>query len=522
MLLESLKHSLIVSCQPVPGGAMDDAQIVAGFALAALEGGASALRIESVPYVAAVRKVTDAPIIGIVKRDLADSPVRITPFVADAEALIEAGADIVAFDATGRTRPQSVADIVAAIHARGALAMADCARLEDARMALSAGADCVGSTLSGYTGGAVPKDPDFALVAAMRKLTPFVIAEGRIHSPQLAAEAIRRGAFSVVAGSAITRTEHVTSWFRQEIEKATAEMSASPDPASDLSRTVLSIDIGGTKILATLIKNGWILREAEFPTEPGMGPDCWIAAIADRVADWRGNYGQVAVAATGLIHQGHWSALNPATLAIPDAYPLEARLRDTFGVAALAINDAQAAAWGEYRRGAGNGKDMVFLTISTGIGGGVIVNGQLLQGMAGHFGQWRSPSGNSREPLEDQVSGHFMASEAAKAGHAVLAPDIFAAAREGEAWASAIIAASAKRVALLCQDIQFALDPATIVIGGGIGLADGYIDRVRSELSVLKEPLRPVIASAKLGRYAGVIGAADLAITRSVMLGNNK
>jgi hypothetical protein len=93
MLLESLKQSLIVSCQPVPGGAMDSEHIVTAFALAALAGAASALRIESVAYVAAVRKMTNAPIIGIVKRDLPDMPVRITPFVADAEALIAAGAD---------------------------------------------------------------------------------------------------------------------------------------------------------------------------------------------------------------------------------------------------------------------------------------------------------------------------------------------------------------------------------------------------------------------------------------------
>jgi len=101
---------------------------------------------------------------------------------------------------------------------------------------------------------------------------------------------------------------------------------------------VLAIDIGGTKILAALIKDSQILRETEFRTDPGLGPDGWIDAIADQVTGWRGDYGQVAVAATGLINQGRWSALNPATLAIPDAYPLVDRLTDKFDIAALAIN----------------------------------------------------------------------------------------------------------------------------------------------------------------------------------------
>lgn len=81
--IHSLKHGLIVSCQPVKGGVMDNAAMVVGFALAALDGGATALRIESADYVRAVRQATDRPIIGLVKRDLETSPIRITPFVEE-------------------------------------------------------------------------------------------------------------------------------------------------------------------------------------------------------------------------------------------------------------------------------------------------------------------------------------------------------------------------------------------------------------------------------------------------------
>jgi putative N-acetylmannosamine-6-phosphate epimerase len=217
--LGRLYQRLIVSCQPVPGGPMDSAGIVVGFALAALAGGASAVRIESAPYVAAVRAATDAPILGLVKRDLADSQVRITPFLADVVRLAAAGADIIAFDATRRPRPASVAELVRAVHATGRLAMADCSDAADARAALAAGADIVATTLSGYVGGDEPVDPDLALVEKLAALSPQVIAEGRIRTPEQAREALRRGAWAVVVGSAITRPEHVTGWFVEALAR---------------------------------------------------------------------------------------------------------------------------------------------------------------------------------------------------------------------------------------------------------------------------------------------------------------
>jgi N-acetylmannosamine-6-phosphate 2-epimerase/N-acetylmannosamine kinase len=504
--VEALRQGLIVSCQPVPGGAMDNAAAVVGFARAALDGGARGLRIESIACVRAVRAATNAPIIGIVKEDRSDSPVRITPLVEQAIGLIEAGADIVAFDATRRPRPASVHDLVVAIKSRGVLAMADCADVEDARAALVAGADLVGTTLSGYVGGPVPAGPDFELITAMRKLTPHVMAEGRLHSPADAAEAIRRGAWCVTIGSAITRTEHVTQWFRDAIASATGEPEREVAP-------VLAIDIGGTKMLAALARGAQISNEAIIPTERTGGPDGWIAAIADRFADCRGQYRAVAAAVTGLASGGRWSALNPATLDIPGDYPLADRLAEIFGAPATIVNDAQAAAWGEYRFGAGQGQDIVFVTISTGVGGGVVLNDRLLPGLAGHFGLLRSPSVDGRAPFENEVSGRWIAAEAAACGHPSDVPAVFAAAHAGEVWAEAILAASARKVALLCQDLQLAFDPGRIVIGGGIGLAAGYLERVRKRLPELGARLRPTLVPAKLGARAGLVGVADIAAT---------
>lgn len=218
-LLKKLRGNLVVSCQPVPGGPMDNAACVTGFALASVEAGAAGLRIESLPYVKAVRAATGAPIIGIIKQDLAGYDVYITPTTVMARQLTEAGADIVAFDATLRERPDPLERLVAAIHEGGALAMADCSDIEDAKAALQSGADCVGSTLAGYVGeGADPSLPDFDLIREMAKLDTFVIAEGRIRTPEQAAMALSVGADTVVVGSAITRTEHVVSWYKQAIE----------------------------------------------------------------------------------------------------------------------------------------------------------------------------------------------------------------------------------------------------------------------------------------------------------------
>ena len=215
--VQRLAGGLIVSCQPVPGGPLDAPEIVASYARAALGSGAIAVRIEGLRNVRAVRAAVSAPIIGLIKRDVADSPVRITPLVEDVEGLAAAGANIIAFDATARQRPIPAEALCARIHALGAAAMADVSDLKEARAAFAFGADIVGTTLSGYTGAVVPRDPDFELLRAAVALGRPVIAEGRIRSPEQAALAMRIGAFAVVVGSAITRPEHVTAWFTDAV-----------------------------------------------------------------------------------------------------------------------------------------------------------------------------------------------------------------------------------------------------------------------------------------------------------------
>jgi N-acylglucosamine-6-phosphate 2-epimerase len=220
---QQLRGRLVVSCQPVDGGPLDDDGLVARMAQAAVAGGAAALRIEGAARLACVRAAVQVPLIGIVKRALPDSPVRITPWLDDVRALVAAGADVVAVDATQRQRPFSVAQLQAAIHAQGAIAMADAAGDADALKAWAMGFPIVGSTLSGYTGGPqdlVPTAPDLDLVQRLSAAGCRVMAEGRYDTPARAADALKAGAWAVTVGSAITRLEVVTGWFAQALSAA--------------------------------------------------------------------------------------------------------------------------------------------------------------------------------------------------------------------------------------------------------------------------------------------------------------
>ncbi|MFC3703578.1 putative N-acetylmannosamine-6-phosphate 2-epimerase [Devosia honganensis] len=498
--LEDLEGGLIVSCQPVDDGPMDSVATIVAFALAARDAGARALRIEGADNVAATVAACDLPVIGIVKRDLADSAVRITPLLEDVAALADAGASVIAVDGTDRPRPVPVAVLLEAIHARGCLAMADLSNAAEAAAAKQMGFDILGTTMSGYTGGEIPVRPDLDFVSACRRLGGTVIAEGRYNAPHLAAMAMEAGASAVCVGSAITRTEHVTEWFREAVEGAARKREA----------TVLALDVGGSKTLAALVRDGVILDRRTVPTAQGVGTEEWFAALAALGTDWRGGFDVVGAAVTGLVRDGAWSALNPRTLAIPPHTPLVDKLHALFGAPAAALNDAQAAAWGEYSRGAGRGLDMAFITVSSGIGGGIVLDGKLLEGargLAGSLGQTVGARG--RERLETRASGFAMAASAEAIGQAADTREIFTALERGQSWAAGLVDAAIEELAVALLDLQRLLDPQVVVLGGGIGLLGPFRDRLETRLACEPEIMRPTIRPAALGGDAGIVGIAD-------------
>ncbi|WP_367714329.1 ROK family protein (plasmid) [Nitratireductor sp. GISD-1A_MAKvit] len=275
------------------------------------------------------------------------------------------------------------------------------------------------------------------------------------------------------------------------------------------AEAVLALDIGGTKMLAALVCGKTVADSVTLPTPKGKGsPAEWLEALFAEIAHWRGAYESVGVAVTGIVDDGLWSPLNRRTLDIPDRFPL---LKTVMGLSekpAIAANDAQAAAWGEYRFGDGEG-DLVFLTISTGIGGGIVLDGKLRTGLAGHFGLTLGQ--DFEGALEDHVSGNFIAAAATPHMPGASAREVFEAAARGEGWAEAILDLSARRAAILCRNIKLTFDPSRIVIGGGIGLAPGYRARIEAHLQDVPERLRPRLVPARLGDKAGVVGIADLA-----------
>lgn len=219
--LDKIRGKLIVSCQAVSNGPMDYPEIITSMALAAEAGGAGGLRIEGIKNIKNLRPKTKLPIIGIIKRDSDDYDIRITPLIKDVESLAANGADIIGYDASSLKRPFPTFEIVKKIKEANLIAMSDCGNLEDGIRALDEGADILGSTLSGYIYNIIDPTayPDFQLIKNFHNLGAFTMAEGRFNSPELAKKAIDAGADSVTVGSAITRVEHITSWYTNAINK---------------------------------------------------------------------------------------------------------------------------------------------------------------------------------------------------------------------------------------------------------------------------------------------------------------
>lgn len=204
-----LPQGLIVSCQAPAESPLHNPAVIAAMAQAAVKRGAVGVRIDTPAHIEPVRSHLQSPIIGLWKQVIPPSSVYITPQFRHAEAVAGAGADIIAVDATQRSRPghESLNQLIQRIHERlGKPVMADIDTLENALAAEAAGADCVGTTLFGYTEatqGHTP--PGLELLEAMvKRCTVPVICEGGIATPAAARQAMALGAHAVVVGTAIT------------------------------------------------------------------------------------------------------------------------------------------------------------------------------------------------------------------------------------------------------------------------------------------------------------------------------
>ncbi|MBX7244814.1 MAG: N-acetylmannosamine-6-phosphate 2-epimerase [Candidatus Sumerlaeaceae bacterium] len=218
------RGSLIVSCQALEDEPLHSPEIMARMAVAAVTGGAAAIRANSPPDIRAIRAAVHVPIIGIYKQVTAGSDVYITPTFASASEVADAGADMIALDATPRSRvgPDQLDSLIARIHTElDRPVMADVSTVDEGLAAEKLGADVLSTTLSGYTPYSPKSEgPDYELLRELlSRSTVPVIAEGRFHYPDQAAEALRLGAYAVVVGGAITRPQEITRRFSDRIAK---------------------------------------------------------------------------------------------------------------------------------------------------------------------------------------------------------------------------------------------------------------------------------------------------------------
>lgn len=281
----------------------------------------------------------------------------------------------------------------------------------------------------------------------------------------------------------------------------------------------VAVDFGGTKISAARVTDGIVGETVRTQTDGNARVGDQISAIVDLLDQLRLKPDErVGIALAGRVSSaGDWFALNTETLTKVTAVPLRRLMSQRLGRPVLVQNDAIAAAIGEHGAGAGRGTDnFAFITVSTGVGGGIISNGRPLisaNGLAGHVGFTTSRIATGRcgsgrmKTVESVASGRAIAALAGSAGHDVAdAKAVYQAHLAGAAWATGLIRQSAAAVAELCANLKSLLDLERIALGGSIGLARGYLDMVQRELAREPEIFRPEIMRAELGQDAAILG----------------
>ncbi|RPH38865.1 MAG: ROK family protein [Burkholderiales bacterium] len=313
------------------------------------------------------------------------------------------------------------------------------------------------------------------------------------------------------------------------------------------NRPVIAIDIGGTKIMTALFDAaGKLIGRDVFPTLAANGFEDVIERIAQNVQGLLqrnslepAQVGAITIAAAGGIDTGRGVVVTPSPH-LPDwkEVPLAAMFKSRFGVDTYVLNDASAAALGEHRYGIGRGvKHLVLLTLGTGIGGGIIIDGELYLGAAGGAGELGHMTIEAHGPrcgcgntgcLEMLVSGsaierntieHLHNGEAStlvdkvKTGNNIVSvPDIVAAARSGDKLAQDVMARAAFYLGVGFVNIINIFNPELIVYGGGMAeLGDilvGPGKKMALEIPFSLNARAVRIVQAQLGNEAGIYGAA--------------
>lgn len=312
-------------------------------------------------------------------------------------------------------------------------------------------------------------------------------------------------------------------------------------------RYTIGVDVGGTKIAAGVVDEDGRLLARDSTDSPATRPAEIVRAIGGLVGSLAGSYEveAVGVCAAGFVDKQRATVVFAPNLAWRDE-PLKARLQEELNLPVVVENDANAAAWGEFTFGAGEDvEDLLLLTIGTGVGGGVVIDGELVRGGFGFGGEvghvQMVPGGvlcgcGNLGCLESYGSGTAlvrMTREQAAQNPAAFAlmeraggevsgidgPLITEAARAGDEFALARLAELGDWIGQGVATLTAVLDPNVVVIGGGVSEAGALLlDPIRTsfENHVTARGYRPVleVRQAWLGNAGGMVGVADLARRR--------
>jgi glucokinase len=308
----------------------------------------------------------------------------------------------------------------------------------------------------------------------------------------------------------------------------------------------IGIDVGGTKVLGGIVDEvGKVLTTARKDT-PRQGGTALTQTIADVAKELlqKHSVASVGVSAAGFVSSDRKTMLATPNIADWNGVDLDNQLTDLIGLPVVIENDANAAAWGEAKFGAGKNQDhMMMLTVGTGIGGGIVVNGSLYRGafgIAAEFGHMRVvPDGHicgcgARGCFEQYASGNALLRHAREAINAspevarnllsrgdgtvagLTGQAITEAAREGDPVALAAFNTTGQWLGAGIASLAVLLDPACVVIGGGVIDAGEILLKPTRESLERNMPFAgkhpyPEIIAAQLGNEAGLVGVADLA-----------
>ena len=465
-MLNNLLHiladcPLIVSAQASEGAAVDDPETLYRMAKTSVDQGVEVVRLQGADNIRHIKAKLQVPIIGLIKKNYPGSEVYITSTDQEVKRLLALGCEIIALDATPRPRPNN-ADLdamVALIHSSGCLAMADCDSPEAIDHAIKLDFDLIGTTLAGYTKARPMTDgPDFDLVRYAATKGKPVIAEGRYSQRWQVEAALRMGAKAVVVGGAIN----------DPLKQTRAMM-----PTVRTREKVGAVDLGGTWIRFGLFENGELKNIEKTPRPDGR---------EERVAWIREQVKRAKVTRVGI---GTGGTVDPKSGEVWEAKEIIPSHQgtilnsETIGVPTRVLNDGLATAWGHACHPSLAGKSVATLALGTGVGAGLVRQGEIFCGPRGEYLRINDLYLPSGETIENMLGG------------AALTPD------PSDVQKASAIEAFRFAVSFLKTNYF----PDEIVVCGSVGLSD-WLRPTAKEMGCVPSPD---------GEEAGIFGAFHLA-----------